>query len=328
MARWCVVIAWLGAAACMSSEPAAPPAVDRASAAQALATALADDGACDTLVGALRDGPIAWADAAALVGIPAGDVDAEVSLRDGAGEPLVAYAPPGRERDWTAVPAFYRGGEALALDPRRAPAAPVIVVGTRRTSAKDVAEANSMLQRAGLQHAPALAAASIETSRLDSIRLVDDEEPWISGAAEVYAVVSGVVGDNQPEVHIVDMPYLDNDGTTYAPRQIVIDWSGFQYRVANVQLFEHDDNTSYQQLVMVLVSAIGEAGTLAGHPTIMAVTEIANRILAAIPASVFTNDDDYVDSFYTIEQGHAYTGLVGAARNATMTLVPFVVQSN
>jgi hypothetical protein len=327
MARWCVVIAWLGAAACMAEAPP-PPVVDQASAAQALATALADDGACNALVRALRDGPIAWPDAAALVGIPAGEADGEVSLRDGAGEPLVAYAPDGRERDWTAVPGFRRGGEAIALDPRRAPAAPVIVIAKRHAHKQEIAEANLALQRAGLQHLPALAAASIETSRLDAIRLVDDEEPWISGAAEIYAVVSGVVGANQPEVHIVDMPYLDNDGTTYAPRQIVIDWSGFQYRVANVQLFEHDDNTSYQQLVMVLISAIGEAGTLAGHPTIMAVTEIANRILAAIPASVFTNDDDYVDSFYTLEQGHAYTGLVGAARNATVTLVPFVVQSN
>ena len=39
---------------------------------------------------------------------------------------------------------------------------------------------------------------------------------WISGSAEIYAVVSGVFdASNSPQLKIVDMPYLDNDGTTY-----------------------------------------------------------------------------------------------------------------
>jgi hypothetical protein len=150
----------------------------------------------------------------------------------------------------------------------------------------------------------------------------------ISGAAEVYAIASGVVGDNAPQLRIVELPYLDNDGTTYTPNQIILDWNDYAFQAANLQLFEHDDNTSYQQLVTALVTAIGAVGSLAGYPAVQAITEIANRVIAAMPAGWFANDDDYVDSFYTIEKTRSYVGLVGAGRNATVTLQPFFLESN
>jgi len=80
--------------------------------------------------------------------------------------------------------------------------------------------------------------------------------------------------------------------------------------------------------VTVLLSAVGAAGSLAGVPMIQAVTEIANRIIEALPASVFTNDDDYVDTFYTVEETVTYTNLAGAGRNATASFTPFFLQSN
>jgi hypothetical protein len=140
--------------------------------------------------------------------------------------------------------------------------------------------------------------------------------------------VSGVIGDNNPQLRVVEMPYLDHDGTTYTPNQIVIDWSGFAFQAANLQLFEHDDNTNLQNLVTVVVSAIGAIGSLAGFPVIQAITEIANRIIVAMPASVFTNDDDFVDTFYTLEKTRTYSGLAGAGRNATVSLSPFLLQPN
>jgi hypothetical protein len=75
-------------------------------------------------------------------------------------------------------------------------------------------------------------------------------------------------------------------------------------------------------------AAVGAAGSLAGVPTIQAITEIANRIIAALPASVLTNDDDYVDSFYTIEEFKTYTGRIGAGNNATISIQPFTVVAN
>lgn len=358
MSRWRAAIACIvsGMIGCASGEPLARPdpaaPADHAAAlqgykrtaAEQIAAALGDPAVRGQLLDELRQrGPVAIADLPGLGVAPAelgDDAVPELWLREppggGDGEALaVAYAPGGSERSWSEIPAYAAGGAPLTLDAARAPNVPVIVIEThgRLAMRKGIAEANVALQRAGLQRpaprAAALAAtAGRWTTRLDSIRLNDDQEPWISGAAEIYAVVSGVVGNNDPQVRIVDMPYLDNDGTTYTPRQILVDWTDYAFQAVNIQLFEHDDNTSYQQLVTVLLSAIGAAGSLAGVPVISAITEIANRIVAALPASVFTNDDDYVDTFYTVEKTVTYTNLVGAGRNATASFTPFFLQSN
>jgi hypothetical protein len=302
---------------------------------------LADPATRTAVLDGLRHrGPIALTDVSALAALDGGyaaqGAVPEVWLfePDGANpaDVVVAYAPAGSEQSWTEIPAYRLDGTPVALDPRHAPAIPVLVIEThgRLAMRQGIAEANAVLQQAGLQRvAPSAAAATARwTTKLTSIRLVDDEEPWISGAAEIYAVTSSVVGDNAPQLKIVELPYLDNDGTTYAPNQIILDWNDYAYQAANIQLFEHDDNTSYQQLVTALVTAVGDAGSLAGYPVVQAITEIANRIIAAMPASWFANDDDYVDSFYTVEKSVSYTGLVGAGNNATVSLQPFLLAPN
>lgn len=313
--------------------------------AEHIAVVLSDAATREQVVGELRRrGSLALAEFPALVGGVDADLGAEavpeIWLREPAGvgdsaRLLVAYAPAGNERAWTEIPAYTLGGGRVSLDARRAPDAPVLVIEThgRLAMRKGVEAANLALQRAGLQRpavqTTSLAPANIPTTRLDSIRLQDDNEPWISGSAEIYAVVSGVFdASNSPQLKIVDMPYLDNDGTTYRPNQLIVDWTQYSYQAVNIQLFEHDDNTNYQELVTVLISAVGAAGSLAGYPVIQAISEIANRIIAAIPSSVFTNDDDYVDSFYTVEKTRTYTGLVGAGGNATVSLSPYLLLGN
>jgi hypothetical protein len=348
----CLVFA---ASGCATSEPGSQGAAPidpgespsqtfkRAAAEQAVA-ALADPATRAAVVDELRRrGPVALAELAGLAVAVDGKLDPtavpEAWLVEPAGasrgaDLVIAYAPAGSERSWTEVPAYTLDGARIALDPHRAPDVPVLVIEThgRLAMRQGIADANRALRAAGVQtDAPRVASAAGEgraTTKLTSIRLADDEEPWISGAAEIYAVVSGVIGDNAPELRIVDLPYLDNDGTTYSPNQIILDWNDYAFQAANIQLFEHDDNTSYQQLVTVLVTAIGEIGSLAGQPEIQAVTEIANRIIAAMPASWFTNDDDYVDSFYTVEKTVTYNGLVGASGNATVSLQPFLLAPN
>jgi hypothetical protein len=341
----------LGAFGCAAgdqgTEPTGPESADQAfkrTAAAHLASALTDASARDQLLSALRErSPLALSELTGLIGqidASAGSgVVPELSLREPAGaydsaSLHVAWAPSGDEATWTEVPAYVLGGARVSLDPQRAPEAPVLVVEThgRLTMLRGIEQANLLLQQAGLQRAPSkvgpLEATNIQTTQLTSIRLTDDQEPWVSGAAEVYGVVSGVIGSNDPQLTIVDMPYLDNDNTTYSPNQIIVNWSNFQYQIANIQVFEHDSNTNYQDLITAIISAVGAAGSLAGYPVVQAITEIANRIIAAIPASVFTNDDDYVDSFYTIEQTKTYTNLRGAGNNATISVRPFTVVSN
>lgn len=246
---------------------------------------------------------------------------------------LIAFPPSGPRREWTRVAATTLDGKWQTLDARVAPMSPVLVVRVngRLSMHKQLAAANERLRAAGLQQefAPHAAAKGTGhwTTRLESIRLNDDEEPWISGAAEIYAITSGVLTGNQPQVQVVDMPYLDYDGTTYYPRQIILDWASYAYGVANIQLYEHDDNTDYKTLVTTIVSAIGAAGSLAGYPVVSAVTEIANRIINAMPDSWFTNDDDYVDSFYTIEKAYGATRW-GARGNALITYIPYELPAN
>ncbi|HEU4732705.1 MAG TPA: DUF3103 family protein [Kofleriaceae bacterium] len=330
-----------------SDEPAGQALADQTfkrTTAAHLAEVLTDPSVRDQVIGVLRQhDSVALRDLTPLIGdLPVGagaDRVPEVWLRapeaaSDSSNLLVAYAPAGSRHSWTEIPAFLLGGAPVTLDPQRAPDVPVLVIETsgRLAMREGIDQANLALQRAGLQQAPSktgpLSATGFQTTKLDSIRLADDKEPWISGAAEIYAIVSGVIGSNDPQMQIVDMPYLDNDGTTYTPNQIVINWSNFAFQVANFQLFEHDSNTNYQDLITAIIAAVGAGGSLAGFPTIQAITEIANRIIAAIPSSVFTNDDDYVDSFYTIEEFKTYTGLAGAGRNATASFTPFFVVAN
>lgn len=351
MQRWksVIVCAMFGAFGCAAVDTTDEPGQASAdqtykrTAAAHLAEVLTDPSIREQLIHQLHQrSPLALSELTGLIGdigaTVGSDVVPEISLREPAGTSdsaslLVAWAPAGDERTWTEIPAFLLGGARVALDAQRAPGVPVLVVETngRLTMLHQLEQANLLLQRVGLQQVPSKTgplAANIQTTLLKSIRLANDSEPWVSGAAEIYAISSGVIGSNDPQMTLVDMPYLDNDGTTYSPNQIVVNWSNFQYQVANIQLFEHDDNSNYQELLSAIISAVGAVGSLAGRPVISAVTEIANRIIAAMPSSVFTNDDDYVDSFYTVQQTLSYTNLVGAGNSATVSIRPFTVVSN
>lgn len=257
-------------------------------------------------------------------------------------EPLIAFPPAGDDKAWTTVEALGSDGRWITLDAHKAPDVPVIVVRVngRLSFEKQIAGANAMLRAAGLQRAGSTAGDAAPaaangakagsghwTTRLDMIRLNDDEEPWVSGSAEVYAITAGILPGNQAQVTIVDMPYLDNDGHTYYPRQVLLDWNDYSYGAANVLLYEHDDNTNYQELVGLIIQAIGQAGTLAGYSQAGAIAEIAGRIVAAMPSGWFSNDDDYVDSIYTIQKYETATRW-GAAGNAQVTYVPYELPLN
>lgn len=249
---------------------------------------------------------------------------------------LVAYPPSSKKHEYAAVEAFDRRGASHRLDGRVAPSMPVLVVGINRREAHraGVALMNRHLQAVGMQaKAPLMLAgatplaANIDTTKLTRIRLNDDEEPWISGAAEVFAVVSGVQPDQAAAtLTIVDMPYLDYDGTDYTPNQILIFWSQYRYAAANVQLFEHDDNTNYQQLAVALSQGV-TAILGAFAPAYAVIGQVATAILQAMPAGWFANDDDYVDTFYTLEKGKYYTNYMGAAGNAKVSLAPYTLVS-
>ncbi len=254
-------------------------------------------------------------------------------------EILVAFAAENAEKLST-VTAFNLKGEKVLLNASTAPEVPVIVIDKNGFHALQLrAEAmNKELQKAGLQSKNAITytryrsfeKASLATTKLDKIELKDDQEPWIKGGAEIYAVTSGIRdAGNNPELKVIPMYYLDHDGDAYYPNQIMLFWDEYRYQAANIQLFEQDSNYNYQELLGIIIDGVAQiAGTLSGQSWINALGTIAGAIINALPDSWLTDDDDYVDSFYTIEKNKSYNNYYGASRNAKVNLSPFTVLEN
>ncbi|MGB3181594.1 MAG: DUF3103 family protein [Cyclobacteriaceae bacterium] len=254
---------------------------------------------------------------------------------------LIAFPPKGDEKDWVNVKAYTLDNKVVYLDAMETPDVPVLVVETYGYQAfeREVELMNQELQRQGLQ-SPGTTdyrkkneiaqSSGLETTKLTNIRLNDDQEPWVSGSAEIYAITSGIRNSsNEAEVAVIPMYYLDKDGTTYYPNQIMLFWDDYAYQAANIQLYEKDGGHNYQDMVSILVSGIADiAGTLSGQYWVNALGKIASAIVEVVPSSFWTNDDDYVDSFYTIEKNRYYTNYYGAGANARVSLVPYVIAAN
>lgn len=248
------------------------------------------------------------------------------ALKQGA-EPLVAYVPSGDEKSWSAIEAFDVAGNPVYLDVNQAPARPVLVVEADPIKAKNAGlkVMRKALAEADMQVAPRAASvtAPLKTSVLKKIRLRDDQEPWLLGAAKVYAVVAGVnPGRDEPVVDIVDMPYLDHDSTDYTPNQILVYWDRYRWGAVDVVMMEQDDNVNYKELSTLLIDALKLGFTAGGVPEALPFLDLGGRIVKALPDSWMTNNDDYLDTFYTLEQDQSYHQYPGAAGNAVIDLEP------
>ncbi|MGL4792875.1 MAG: DUF3103 family protein, partial [Aeromonas jandaei] len=146
---------------------------------------------------------------------------------------------------------------------------------------------------------------------------------WLLGAAEVYAVVAGVnPSRDEPVVDIVDMPYLDYDNTDYTPNQILVYWDRYRWGAVDIVMMEQDDNVNYKELADLLIEALKLGFTAGGVPEGLPFLDLGGRIVKALPDSWMTNDDDYLDTFYTLEQDQSYHQYPGAAGNAVIDLEP------
>jgi len=253
-------------------------------------------------------------------------------------DPLFAFAPDGNESQWSAIEAYDTNGKLHLLDVYTMPKRPVVVVELNN---KAVLKEGLEIMRSALTTLATNQSKGSKRSRsqtdnsnvisatvLSTIQLKDDEEPWISGAAEVYAIVTGVnPSRDEPILDIIDMPYLDHEATTYHPNQILIHWQRYRWQAADVILMEHDDATNYKALASKLLDAAAEIMRINENSANYAIiAELTNGILQAMPDAWFTNDDDYVDVFYTLQEGETYQDHIGAGNNATATFTPLIIQ--
>ncbi|MCF6441529.1 DUF3103 domain-containing protein [Pseudoalteromonas luteoviolacea] len=253
--------------------------------------------------------------------------------------PLVAFAPRGEDTQWLHIEAFDKYGQLHLLDATQLPQQPILVVeldkqivhkagiavmrevfAQHQTRQVDDVVAHSSLQ----------VETAISTSVINRIRLNDDKEPWVSGAAEVYAIVNGVSPSrDEPVLDVVDLPYLDHDGQDYTPNQILIHWARYRWQAADVLLMEHDDNTNYQELAVAFLDVVTQAMKLIPNPKVQGyaiIPQLTNELIKAMPSHWFSNDDDYVDVFYTLFENRRYSNLMGASNNAKMTLSPLTIE--
>ena len=205
----------------------------------------------------------------------------------------------------------------VGIDERRALTAGLDVVRTELVRhGVSSGDATTRVPAAG---APAVHATDgFWTTRVMSVRLADDEEPWFKGDAEIYSIVTGVGINGEPQVDIVQMPYLDNDHHWYYPGQILVNWSHFKWNAVDAVMMEEDDGTNYRALAQAI------AGALLTILDGVQYAPMVNAILEAMPDSWWTDDPDYVDSWYlltrqTAEQRH------GARGNGVITFAPYFV---
>lgn len=261
--------------------------------------------------------------------------------------PLFAFEPEGAESEWQYIEAYDIDGNLHYLDVYDIPERPVLVVDTNNREELKAGLALMRDEFKALQssepsekvkpapYAMLRAAAEpteINTTILKKIQLKDDHEPWISGKAEIYAIVSGVSPSrDEPTIDVIEMPYLDYAEQSYPANQIMVFWDRYRWGAADIILMEQDDKTDYKQLAQTILKAASDF--LATIPdkeaqTYLIIPQMTSAIIALLPDDLFVNDDDFVDVFYTIMEDTEYTGHSGAGNNATADFAPLIIQKN
>ncbi|MFS1949925.1 DUF3103 domain-containing protein [Vibrio lentus] len=272
--------------------------------------------------------------------------------------PLFAFEPSGDDSNWQYIEAYDVYGQVHELDVYQTPDVPVFVIDSNgaeelkaglmamqsemqklgtTTQINSDSKTDASMSKAQKQTFLGKATRSItmsepeelNTTQLSKIRLAIDREPWISGKAEIYAIVTGVDSSRiEPQIDLVEMPYLDYDKQTYYPNQTVIFWPRYRWGAADMILMEHDDGTDYKALAKLLVQAAEEILKMIPDPEVQGyaiIPQITGKIIDVIPDGVLVNDDDFVDVYYTLMQNTPYVDRPGAGGNAVASFTPVTI---
>ncbi|KAB0479096.1 DUF3103 family protein [Vibrio chagasii] len=273
--------------------------------------------------------------------------------------PLFAYEPSGDDSNWQYIEAYDVYGQVHELDVYQMPDVPVFVIdsngaeelkaglmtmqaemqkqgtdtqlnsGSNSASSKHKEPQKQTLFNSDARSLAESEPEELNTTQLTKIRLAIDREPWISGKAEIYAIVTGVDSSRiAPQIDLIEMPYLDYDKQTYYPSQSIIFWPRYRWGAADMILMEHDDGTNYKDLAKLLVQAAEEILKMIPDPEVQGYTiipQITSKIIELIPNNVLVNDDDFVDVYYTLMQNTPYIDRPGAGGNAVASFTPITI---
>jgi Protein of unknown function (DUF3103) len=223
--------------------------------------------------------------------------------------PLFAATP--RSDAATTLTAFDIHGKPQELGLSELPAQPIVLVELNLSGVLPAA-AQAVESKLAADGVDAVAPKPLDrrVTRLEQIRVVDDKEPWIAGAAETYAVVIGRGKTNTMRVDFVDMSYLDRENTTFSPRQPIVNWRNYGWQRVDVVILEQDDSTDCDDLVGAIRSAVARHSQQAEYVSTI------DDVLQALRNKSASVDDDYVDAFAGLSWGAPEEDRNGVERNA------------
>jgi hypothetical protein len=97
-----------------------------------------------------------------------------------------------------------------------------------------------------------------------------------------------------------------------------VNWSYYKYDLADAVMMEEDGSTNYRSLAKAIADALLTITDMGAY------IPLVNAVLDAMPDDWWTDDPDYVDSWYTLARSSSGP-FRGARGNGTMTLEPYWV---
>jgi hypothetical protein len=241
--------------------------------------------------------------------------------------PLYAAKPSGDDDELTSFPAEDANGRPVTIDAKTPPRSPVILVDLNMANIlpEGMVLFVETLHQFGIEGGVLDPGPSPNHTILKRIKVKHDQEPWYKGGAEMFAMAMG--GQNgQARVDVMDMGYLNHDGTTYLPDQAIIHWGNFTWTSVDWLIMEGDAtvcDAGWAQYAAVVANAIHSAGQSASYTPLSNLAREALKDKDEICASWYPNWlidlPDFVDSLNGLTQSH--TGVQpGSTGNADTTL--------
>ena len=243
---------------------------------------------------------------------------------------LFLYAPEFKIKEGTkSIKAYDVNGKVVPLDINVEPNAPVIIIDNASSKAAKIKvdAINKEFQKLGMQDV----SKDVSTQKMaspktviKSMRLKNDHEWWWAGAAEIYALVSGVKKNNEKneQVYMYNLPTVNHQNKTYSLNTKLIDWNLIGYDKANISFMEQDygNVSKYIRKAKDIITSENARPKDTKNSTLQTFISFLGNLIAFIPDNFFNNDDDNVDDYYSIVKGTSYTNKVGKRNNATITL--------
>jgi hypothetical protein len=260
-------------------------------------------------------------DGTSLLQIRLANPDAQAALARGAA-PLIAASPT--DDAVTSVTAYdLSSGAKVLLDTSRLPQRPLFLVevDTERAVPIGLKVMRAMFDTHGLGSAKSdvTPQGGYWANQVTAIRLAVDHEPDIKGAAEIFGIAGGFGFDSHVRVDTVTMPYLDYDGRTYYPNQVIVHYGFYKYNFADFVMYEDDGDTNYRDLATALINALLYIVDQGAYQALV------NAIINAMPNEWWTDDPDYTDSWYSLSTGSSGR-FYGAAGNGWMDIRPYWIE--